>query len=106
MLPDFIRHTFTLQMEILSMVAEEIQQQAESYVQSHSDEAYEAYLNNIIDSVEKTVDFFAGPAEVVMQSLKSFQPTSDTPPGLPINWNEALSTLNARIQDIKNNLQA
>lgn len=106
MLPDFIRHGFTLQMEILSMLAEEVQQQAESYVQSHSDEAYENYLNTIIDNVEKTVDLFAGPAEFVMQTLQSLQPTSDSPPGIPINWNDALNTLNTRIQDIKNNLQA
>ncbi|HEY9839387.1 MAG TPA: hypothetical protein V6D23_02945 [Candidatus Obscuribacterales bacterium] len=106
MLPDLIRHAFTLQMEIVAMVAEEIQQRAESYVQTHSDEAYEAFLNQIIDGVEKTIDLVAAPVEAVMQQIQGLRPQTDPPSGLTLNWNEALETLQSRIQDLRKNLQA
>lgn len=106
MFPDLFRHAFTLQMEIVAMVAEEIQQRAESYVQSHSDEAYEAFLNQLIDGVEKTVDLVAVPVETVMQQLQGLRPQSEGSPSLVLNWNEALETLQARIQSLRKNIQA
>lgn len=106
MLPDLFRHALTLNMEIVAMVAEEIQTRAESYVQTHSDEAYETFLNQIIDGVEKTVDLVAAPVETVMQQLQGLRPNSETPSQLTLNWNEALSTLQGRIQDLRKNLQA
>jgi len=104
MLASFFRHTFTLQMEIVAMVAEEIQQRAESYVQNHSDETYEAYLNDMINQVEKTVDLVAAPFENLMQSLNQLQSKTHPLPNLGLNWNEAFETLQARIQDLKKNL--
>lgn len=104
MLPDLIRHSLTLQMEIVAMVAEEVQQRAESYVQKHSDEAYEAFLNQIIDGVEKTVDFVAAPVEAVMQQVQGLRPNQDN--SAVLNWNEALETLQARIQDLRRNIKA
>ena len=104
MLPDLIRHSLTLQVEIIAMVSEEIQQRAESYVQSHSDEAYERYLNQIIDNVEKTVDFVSAPIEQWIQYSKKLQSDNTNP--LSLNWNDGLETLNNRIQELKSNLRA
>ncbi len=104
MLPDIIRHGLTLQVEIIAMVSEEIQQRAESYVQEHSDESYERYLNQIIDNVEKTVDFVSAPIEQWIQYSKKLQENTNNP--LSLNWNEGLETLNTRIQELKNNLRA
>lgn len=105
MIMDLLKHSFTLQMEILAMVSEEIHQRAENYVQSHSDEAYEAFLSQLIDNVEKTLDTFAGPLEGLMEQFQSLRPASGKAPGF-FNWNEAFETLNARIQELKNNQQA
>ncbi len=104
MLPDFIRHSLTLQVEIIAMVSEEIQQRAESYVQANSDESYERYLNQIINQLEKTVDVVSAPVEQWIQYSKKLQASSHNPLGL--NWNDALDTLNARIQELKRNLKA
>lgn len=104
MLPDFIRHSLTLQVEIIAMVSEEIQQRAESYVQTHSDESYERYLNQIINQLEKTVDVVSAPVEQWIQYSKKLQASSPNPLGL--NWNDALDTLNTRIQELKRNLKA
>lgn len=107
MLIDLIRHSITLQMEIVSMVAEEVQQRAETYVQTHSDEAYEAFLNQVIGNIEKSVDFVAAPVETLMQVLNSLNPaTQATPLSGKVNWNEALNELNQRIQDLKKNLHS
>lgn len=106
MLPDLFRHALTLNMEIVAMVAEEVQTRAESYVQAHSNEAYEAFLNQIIDGVEKTVDLVAAPVETVMQQLQGLRPDPETPSPLTQNWNEALNTLQSRIQDLRKNIQA
>lgn len=101
-LTDLVRHSLTLNMEIVAMVAEEVQQRAEAYVQSHSDEAYETFLNQIIDGVEKTVDLVAAPIETVVQQLQGLRPESN----VSLNWNEALETLQNRIQELRKNLQA
>lgn len=104
MLPDIIRHSLTLQVEIIAMVSEEIQQRAESYVQANSDESYERYLNQIINNLEKTVDVVSAPLEQWISYSKKLQSSSTNPLGL--NWNDALDTLNARIQEVKRNLKA
>lgn len=106
MFPDLFRHAFTLQMEIVAMVAEEVQQRAEAFVQKHSDEAYEAFLNQLIDGVEKTVDLVAVPVETVMQQLQGLRPDGDQASSLSLNWNEALETLQSRIQSLRKNIQA
>ncbi|MGV3522935.1 MAG: hypothetical protein ACO1RX_01850 [Candidatus Sericytochromatia bacterium] len=107
MLFDLIRHSFTLQMEIVAMVAEEVQHRADSYVQNHSDESYEAYLNQIINGVEKTVDTLAAPIEALSKNLQALRPNGEALPNpLGLNWNEALETLQSRIQELKGNLRA
>ena len=109
MLPNLIRHSIILQMELVSMVAEEIQQRAEAYVQSNSDEAYEAFLNQMIGNIEKTVDLMALPIENLGQFLNNLYPASENSAGFPaspINWNDAKQELQKRIQDLKKNLQA
>lgn len=103
-LSDLIRHSFTLQVEIIAMVSEEIQQRAESYVQKHSDESYERYLNQIINNLEKTVDVVSAPIEQWIDYSKKLQGNNQNPLGL--NWSDALDTLNARIQELKRNLKA
>lgn len=104
MLPNFIRHTLTLNMEIVAMVAEEIQQRAEYYVQTHSDEEYEAYLNQMISQIEKTVDTVAAPFEQIIKTLQGVRPESSQSSPLSLNWQEAFQTLNSRIQELKKNL--
>lgn len=104
MFPKFIQHALTLQMEIVSMIAEEIQQQAESYVRTHGGEDYERFLNDLIANLEKSVDFVATPFEQMMQQINTLRPTSSSTP--QVNWNRALDTLSTRIQELKNNLQA
>lgn len=104
MLPNFIRHTLTLNMEIVAMVAEEIQQRAEYFVQTHSDEDYEAYLNQMINQIEKTVDTVAAPFEQVMKVLQDLRPEHSSASPLNLNWQDAFQTLNSRIQELKKNL--
>ncbi|MBF2054505.1 MAG: hypothetical protein IGS03_13750 [Candidatus Sericytochromatia bacterium] len=104
MLPDFIRHPLTLNMEIVAMVAEEIQQRAEYFVQTHSDEAYEAYLNQMINQIEKTVDTLATPFEQVMKMVQDLRPEHSSNSPLNLNWQDAFQTLNSRIQELKKNL--
>lgn len=109
MLQDLIKHSIILQMELVSMVAEEVQQRAEAYVQKNSDEAYEMFLNQMITNLEKTVDLVALPIENLGEMLNKLNPVSqDAPnfPGSPINWADAKQELQKRIQDLKKNLQA
>ena len=104
MFPKLFQHALTLQMEIVSMIAEEIQQQAESYVRTHGGEEYERFLNDLIANLEKSVDFIATPFEQIMEQMNTLRPASGTAPA--INWSRAVNTLNSRIQELKNNLQA
>jgi len=109
MLHNLIRHSIILQMELVSMVAEEVQQRAEAYVQKNSDEAYEAFLNQMIANLEKTVDLVALPIENLGELFNKLNPVaqdSENFPASPINWTDAKQELQKRIQDLKKNLQA
>lgn len=97
LITDLIKHSITLNMEIVSMIAEEVQQKAESYVKANTDEAYETFLNQLINGVEKTVDMVATPVEAIVQQVQGLNPNSD----VTQNWNDALKTLHTRIQDLK-----
>lgn len=99
MFPKVVKYALTLQAELLAMIAEEIQHKAEDFVRQNSDEGYEAYLNQLVDNIERTVDTIATPLEPLIHSIQQLQ--RDLNLGSPVNLSETLDRLIAHLRNLK-----
>jgi non-homologous end joining protein Ku len=99
MVPNFLKYALTLQAELLSMVAEEIHHKAEDFVRQNSDDGYEAYLAQLVDNIERTVDTLATPFEPVIQGMNKLQ--QDLNLGTPATLSETLDRLTEHVRGLR-----
>lgn len=99
MFPKVLKYALTLQAELLAMVAEEIHHKAEDFVRENSDEGYEAYLSQLVDNIERTVDTFATPLEPLIHTVNKLQ--QDLNLGSPMSLSETLDRLTEHVRSLR-----
>jgi hypothetical protein len=100
MLPKALKYAMTLQAELLAMIAEEIHHQAEDFVRKNSDEGYEAYLGQLVDNIERTVDTLTTPLDPLIQTANKLQQdlNLNTP---PISLSDTLDRLTEHVRNLR-----
>ncbi|PIQ24321.1 hypothetical protein COW36_24015 [bacterium (Candidatus Blackallbacteria) CG17_big_fil_post_rev_8_21_14_2_50_48_46] len=99
MVPKFFKYALTLQAELLAMVSEEIHNKAEDFVRQNSDEGYEAYLSQLVDNIEKTVDTLATPLEPLIKTVNKLQ--EDLHLGTPMSLSETLDRMTEHVRSMR-----